>query len=59
MAVPKRKKLKHNKKRKIIIFKNEINHKIFTEYKCSNNLKLENKIYCFESCVNKCNKIKI
>lgn len=59
MAVPKRKKLKHNKKRKTIFFRNELTHKIFLEYKCSYNLKLENKTYCFASCVNKCNKIII
>ena len=59
MAVPKRKKLKNNKKQKKIIFQNNLNYKIFTEYKCSNNLILDNKKYCFNSCVNKCNKIKL
>lgn len=59
MAVPKRKKLKNNKKEKKLIFKNNLTYKIFTEYKCNNNLILDNKKYCFTSCVNKCNKIKI
>lgn len=54
MAVPKRKKLKNNKKQKKIIFKNEIPNKFFNSLYCLNNIK--KKKYCFESCRVNCNQ---